>query len=159
MTTAHNPRGDGQSENTNKTVESILRKFVNHRQTNWDTKLSAVEYAINDSVHSSTGFTPFQLDTGSDPSTNVDFVLDAIKSSSSLTGNNQSAVKFLEGMKKDLELVRAELKKASEVSKKHFDQKRTNRMQFEIGKVVYFLCKHLGMWQRLCRGHILLISN
>ena len=78
MTTAYNPRGDGQSENTNRTAESILRKFVNHRQTNWDTKLSAVEYAINDSVHSTTGFTPFQLDTGSDPSTNIDFVLDAI---------------------------------------------------------------------------------
>ena len=39
-------------------------------------------------------------------------------------------------MKKDLELVRAELKKASEVSKKHFDQKRTNRVQFEVGDLV-----------------------
>ena len=54
MTTAYNPRGDGQSENTNKTVEAILRKFVNHRQTNWAEKLAAVEYAINDSVHSAT---------------------------------------------------------------------------------------------------------
>ena len=136
MTTAYNPRGDGQSENTNRTVESILRKFVNHRQTNWDTKLSAVEYAINDSVHSATGYTPFQLDTGSDPSTNIDFVLDAIRSSSSLTGDNQSATKFLEGMKKDLDLVRDELKKANEISKKHYDKSRTTRVDFAVGDLV-----------------------
>ena len=109
---------------------------MNHRQTNWDTKLSAVEYAINDSVHSPTGFTPFQLDTGTDPSTNIDFVLDAIKSSSSRTGENQSATKFLEGMKKDLDLVKEELKKANEVSKRQYDKNRTNRVTFAIGDLV-----------------------
>ena len=114
----------------------MLRKFVNHRQTNWDTKLSAVEYAINDSKHSATGFTPFQLDTGTDPSTNIDFVLDAIKSSSSRTGENQSATKFLEGMKKDMELVREELKKANEKSKEQYDKKRTDRVTFALGDLV-----------------------
>ena len=87
-------------------------------------------------MHSSTGFTPFHLDTGCDPSTNLDFVLDAIKSTSSITGNNQSAVKFLDGMKKDLEMVREELKKASEVSKKHYDKKRTDRIRFQVGDLV-----------------------
>ena len=99
-------------------------------------KLAAVEYAINDSVHYATGFTSFQLDTGSDPSTNVDFVLDAIKSSSSRTGEKQSATKFLEGMKKDLDLVREELKKANEASKKQYDKNRTNRVVFAVGDLV-----------------------
>ncbi len=136
MTTAYNPKGDGQSENTNKTVEAILRKFVNHRQTNWAEKLAAVEYAINDSVHSATGFTPFKLDTGTDPCTNVDFVLDAVKSSSSSRGNNQTAMKFLEELKNDLQMAREELKKANEASKKQYDKKRAHRTQFEVGDLV-----------------------
>ena len=136
MTTAYNPRGDGQSENTNRTVESILRKFVNHRQTNWAEKLTAVEYAINDSIHSATGFTPFKLDTGMNPSTNIDFVLDTVKAGTSPKGDNQTATQFLEGLKKDLQLARDELKKANEAYAKQYDKKRTNRVSFTVGDLV-----------------------
>ena len=136
MTTAYNPRGDGQSENTNRTVESILRKFVNHRQTNWAEKLTAVEYAINDSIHSATGFTPFKLDTGMNPSTNIDFVLDTVKAGTSPRGNNQTATQFLEDLKKDLQLARDELKKANETYAKQYDKKRTGRVNFTVADLV-----------------------
>ena len=60
-TTAYNPRSDGQSENTNKTMEGILRAVVDPRQKEWDRHLAATEFAINDSIHFVTKMTPFQM--------------------------------------------------------------------------------------------------
>ena len=83
-----------------------------------------------------TGFTPFRLDTGADPSTNVDFVLDAVKASSSPKGENQTAMKFLEGLKSDLQLAREELKKANDTYIIQYGKKRTTRVQFVVGDLV-----------------------
>jgi hypothetical protein len=40
-------------------VETTIRAHVNHMQTNWSELLCMVEFAINNSKHSSTRFTPF----------------------------------------------------------------------------------------------------
>ena len=69
MSTSNHPQTDGQSESTNKTVEQILRAFSNYRMDNWDSLLPLVEFSINDSRHSSSGFSPFFLDTGMHPAT------------------------------------------------------------------------------------------
>lgn len=67
MSTAFHPQIDGQTERANQTLESILRAFVDHRQTNWDLLLSAAEFAYNNSVNTSTGFSPFLLNYGFHP--------------------------------------------------------------------------------------------
>ena len=69
MSTANHPQTDGQSEATNKTVEQTLRAFVNYRMDNWDELLPLVEFAINDSVQTSSGMSPFFADTGRHPVT------------------------------------------------------------------------------------------
>jgi hypothetical protein len=76
-TTAFNPAGDGQSENTNQTMEQILRTLVEPHQRDWDLFLSQVEYAINDSSHAVHGYTPFQLNSGEPSYNTVDWVLEA----------------------------------------------------------------------------------
>ena len=67
MSTAHHPQTDGQTERTNRTLEDMLRNYVNYKQDNWDDCLAAAEFAYNNSTQSSTGFTPFRLDNGQDP--------------------------------------------------------------------------------------------
>jgi len=74
-TTAFHPQGDGQSENTNKTMEQILRSLVEPRSRDWDKALSQVEFAINDSVHKVTGYTPFEMMYGETVSSPGDWVL------------------------------------------------------------------------------------
>ena len=64
MSTAHHPQTDGQTERTNRTLEDMLRNYVNYKQDNWDDCLAAAEFAYNNSTQSSTGFTPFRLDNG-----------------------------------------------------------------------------------------------
>ena len=64
MSSAHHPQTDGQTERMNRTLEEMIRTFVNHKQDNWDECLPAAEFAYNNSKQASTGFTPFYLDCG-----------------------------------------------------------------------------------------------
>jgi transposase InsO family protein len=67
MSTAYHPQTDGQTERVNRVVEDMLRMFVSREQTDWDTHLSCVEFAINNADHESTGSSPFYLNYGHHP--------------------------------------------------------------------------------------------
>jgi hypothetical protein len=67
MSTSRHPQADGQTECTNRTLEQVLRHYVAYDQQNWDTYLSAVEFAYNNTVQASTKETPFMLNYGHHP--------------------------------------------------------------------------------------------
>src|SRR5215208_5186083 len=64
MSTSHHPQTDGQTERMNRTMEDMLRAYVNYKQDNWDECLAAAEFAYNQATQASTGFSPFKLDCG-----------------------------------------------------------------------------------------------
>ena len=61
MSSGFHPQTDGQMEGANGSIEEMLRAYVGKRQNDWDERLGMVEFAYNNSVHSSSGFTPFCL--------------------------------------------------------------------------------------------------
>jgi len=61
MSTSHHPQTDGQTECANRTIEDMLRAYVAPHQSDWDEHLITAEFAYNNSVQASTGFTPFYL--------------------------------------------------------------------------------------------------
>jgi len=67
MSTAHHPQTDGQTERMNRTLEDMLRAYVNYKQDNWDDCLAAAEFAYNQATQASTGFSPFKIDCGQEP--------------------------------------------------------------------------------------------
>ena len=67
FSSSYHPQTDGRTERENRTLEEVLRCFVNDRQNDWDVILPMVEYAHNDMEHSSTGATPFFLNYGGHP--------------------------------------------------------------------------------------------
>ena len=67
MSTSFHPQTDGQTERTNRTLEEMLRAYVNYKQDNWDEYLPIAEFAYNNSKQISTGYTPFELDAGQHP--------------------------------------------------------------------------------------------
>ena len=63
---AYHPQTDGQSEIVNSIVLDLLKNYVNDvdRLNQWEKYLPLVEYAYNNTVHSSTGKSPFEIIEG-----------------------------------------------------------------------------------------------
>ena len=56
---AFHPQTDGQSERTIQTLEDMLLACVLDFEKNWNTYLPLVEFAYNNSFHSSIGMAPY----------------------------------------------------------------------------------------------------
>ena len=72
MSTAHHAQTDGQTERLNRTLEDMLRNFLNFRMNNWTTLLPTLEFAYNSAKQESTGHSPFYLNCGYEPRTVLD---------------------------------------------------------------------------------------
>jgi transposase InsO family protein len=69
MSTSRHQQTNGQAESTNRILSDALTKVCNHRRDDWVDKLPTILFAYNNSIHSSTGFTPFYLMHGYRPLT------------------------------------------------------------------------------------------
>jgi len=68
FSTAFHPETDGQAERHNRTLQEMLRAFVDaSQQDTWDTLLVPLEFAYNSSLNKVTGYTPFYLLYGQQP--------------------------------------------------------------------------------------------
>jgi hypothetical protein len=66
-TTARHQQANGQVEIQGRIAKRILRKYANYHQDNWTETLPLVEFSMNNSEHSSTGYSPFYLFNGFEP--------------------------------------------------------------------------------------------
>ena len=66
FSSAYHPQTDGQSEIVNSIVLDLLKNYVNDvdHYNQWEKYLPLVEYAYNNTVHSSTGKSPFEIIEG-----------------------------------------------------------------------------------------------
>lgn len=74
-TTAYHPQTNGLTERFNRTLGDMLSKYVASDHTNWDLVLPYVTYAYNTATQSTTGFSPFFLLYGRQPSATIDTIL------------------------------------------------------------------------------------
>ncbi|XP_037494051.1 uncharacterized protein LOC119370296 [Jatropha curcas] len=65
-TTCH-PQTDGQTEVVNRTLGTLLRDIVGKNLKTLEDCLPFIEFAYNRSIHSTSGFTPFELVYGFNP--------------------------------------------------------------------------------------------
>ena len=61
MSTAAHPETDGQTERVNRVIGDIMRSYATTFYKNWSSLLPMAEFAINNSVHASHGYTPFYV--------------------------------------------------------------------------------------------------
>ncbi|MCO5598140.1 hypothetical protein L7F22_052232 [Adiantum nelumboides] len=64
FSSSFHPQTDGQSEEANSTVLDLLKCYVSEHKAAWEQYLPLVEYAYNNTVHSSTGKAPFEIVEG-----------------------------------------------------------------------------------------------
>jgi len=67
LATARHQSANGQAEVQVRIVKNVLRKFANYSQDNWSDVLPLVEFSLNNSISSSTGYSPFYLFNGFEP--------------------------------------------------------------------------------------------
>ncbi|WMV24610.1 hypothetical protein MTR67_017995 [Solanum verrucosum] len=60
LSTAFHPKTDGQAERTIQTLEYLLRAYVIDLKGSWDDYLPLIEFASNNSYHSSIPMPPFE---------------------------------------------------------------------------------------------------
>jgi hypothetical protein len=61
MTTSGRASSNGKIERMHRDANAMMRQHVSEEQTNWASQVKQVQFAINTTVHSSTGYAPFAL--------------------------------------------------------------------------------------------------
>ena len=136
LSTAYHPETDGQTERVNAILEQYVRCFVTDTQTEWSRLLPFAEISYNNSLHSSTKFSPFFANYGFNPHLNI--IND--------TGASAEANSCVANLLKVRVSLFENLKKAQENYKRFADAKRADSPGFQVGDLVMLSSKNL----RLC---------
>jgi len=123
----------------NQELEQYLQFFVEHRQKDWLEWLASAEFAVNNKIHTATKVSPFianyerELRMGED-----------IRKKEKV----ESAMEFVERMKKVHEEVGAALKKTQEEMKRYTDRSRKEMEKWKKGDRVLLSTKDLVFKER-----------
>jgi len=71
FTSGYHPKGDGQTERMNQTLEQYFRVYCNYQQDNWSELLPLAEFAYNNAPSTTTGVSPFFANKGYYPNITV----------------------------------------------------------------------------------------
>ncbi|MCO5603039.1 hypothetical protein L7F22_057182 [Adiantum nelumboides] len=64
FSSSFHPQTDGQSEIANSMVLDLLKSYISDQKTQWERYLPLVEFAYNNTIHSSTGKASFEIVEG-----------------------------------------------------------------------------------------------
>ena len=137
MSTSFHPQSDGATEIVNKQMEQVLRCFSTGYNDQWDEHLGMVEFAINNSHHSSLNHTPFYLNFGMHPVTPV--TVDTIRLS-----KVPAAAQWTSDMTAVLQDAKQHLQLAKDRQKSYADAQRVD-ITFNVGQQVLLCTKNLSL--------------
>ena len=153
MSSAHHPQTDGQTEAANRVVEQVLRCTIHASQevTHWERYLPMVEFVINSSATPSTGYTPFFLNYGFEPTTPLDLIKDVDQT------NIEGVNVFVNRMKKTFRMAMHSIHQAQQRQKRQADQRRREQ-RFHSGEQVLLSTEHLQLKnapvRKIGRAHV-----
>ena len=129
-TTGH-PQTDGQTEVTNRTLGTLLRALIKKNLKSWEDCIPIAEFAYNRTVHSTTGYSPFEVAYGFNPLTPLDVV--PLPSNEQVNLDGAARAKFVRDLH---EKVRLQILKKNEHYARVANQGR-KRVIFEPGDWVW----------------------
>ena len=142
LSTTFHPQTDRQTERMNQELEQYLQFFIEHRQKDWPEWMAAVEFAINNKVHTATKVSPFMANYGREMRMGGDI---------RRKGKVESATEFVQRMKKVHEEAEAALRKTQEEMKKYADRSRKKMEEWKKGDQVLLSTKNLVFKERLSK--------
>jgi len=142
LSTAFHPQTDGQTERMNQELKQYLQFFIEHRQKDWLEWLAAAEFTVNNKIHTATKVLPFMANYGKELRMGGD-----IRRKEKV----ESAMEFVERMKKVHEEAEVALKKTQEEMKRYADRGRKETEKWKKGDRVLLSTKDLVFKERLTK--------
>jgi hypothetical protein len=134
MSTAYHPRSNGQVERVNQSLEQYLRVYCSHQQDDWKELLPFAQFSHNNSVHASTGQSPFYANYGQHPTA-------APKVTERPAGpDSESRVRQIQRVHTD---IASAMSKAQALYKRFFDRKAMQAPQLNLGDKVWLLARNI----------------
>jgi hypothetical protein len=132
-TTAYHPQCNGQVENLNKTLKSMLTTMVEEEGRDWDDCLPSALMAFRSSIQVSTEETPFALMFGEEMSVPLDLVIGTTDQSEVPTTTYIANLR--ERLESSYQRARDKIKLAQRRQRTYYDQKHKNA-SFSVGDLV-----------------------
>ncbi len=143
MSISFRPQTDGQTERVDLVIQQFLRNYVAADQQDWVDHLELAEFYYNNSEHSATGSTPFQMVTGKSPIVPMTWAAQGQPSSDA--SEEVSMVTQLDEKRRRLwEVAKANLEKAHK-SYKDFTDKSQREVKFQEGDEVWLNIKNFRL--------------
>ena len=142
--TAFHPQTDGNTERVNRVMEDMLRHYVHADQTDWDSWLPMIEFAINNSWHSSITNTPFFLNFGRHPRSPTEFVLLAANRGREPDDRVPAVKSMIQNMHDAISDAKRCLHAAQQRQKAYADIRRRD-VEFKVGDQVLLSTRNLTM--------------
>ncbi|CAL2265878.1 unnamed protein product [Prunus armeniaca] len=139
FSTAFHPQTDGQSERTIQTLEDMLRSCVLQLKDSWDTHLALVEFAYNNSYHSSIEMAPYEALYGRICRTPVCW--------NEVGERKLEKVDSIRATTEKVKMIREKLKTAQDRQKSYADN-RSKDLEFAVGDWVFL---KLSPWKGVMR--------
>ena len=140
LSTAFHPQTDGQTEHMNQELEQYLRFFIENKQKDWPEWLALAEFTVNNKIYTATKVLPFIANYGRELRMGGDI---------RKKGKVESAMEFVEKMKKVYEEAVAALRKMQEEMKRYADRSRRETEEWKKEDRVMLSTKDLVFKKRL----------
>jgi hypothetical protein len=142
MSTSFHPQTDGHSERAIRSIGQILRSTVKPDQKDWMKRTPLVEFALNSSINSSSGFAPFELNYGYMPRL-VSFPTENIK--------YRGVKEFVQRARANLEIAHDAIIEARVRATYNANQTRAKEKPFQVGDLAYLSTANLNLPKRRAR--------
>ena len=135
LSSAHHPQHDGQTEILNRHLTTMIRAYISDDLADWAAWLHILEFAYNNSIHSSTGSSPNFLAYGFQPKTPLDFLLpkETQESKGYTYSLNPAAKNFLQTLAMHRDSAKRSIAKAQDEQSLQFNKGRKPVPDFKQG--------------------------
>ncbi|XP_073037559.1 uncharacterized protein [Primulina eburnea] len=137
LSISYHPQTDGQTEHTIQTLEDMLRAYVMDFKSAWQSSIPLVEFAYNNSYHSSIQMAPFEA----------------------LYGRRFTGPEMIHEMEQKVKLIQQRLKAAQD-RQAAYANKRRRPLEFQQGDRVFLKVSHFrgtmrfGMKEKLAPRYV-----
>ncbi|KAL2240784.1 UNVERIFIED_CONTAM: Transposon Tf2-12 polyprotein [Sesamum indicum] len=135
----HQAPTDGQSERTVQTLEDMMRACTMEFKGNWDDHLPLMEFAYNNSFHSSIGMAPYEALYGRRCRSPICWDIEGLR--------QLEGPELVQETVEKVQVVKKCLKAAQDRQKSYVDQHR-REMEYEVGDKVFL---KISPWRRILR--------